>query len=35
MFRAMRRSLLRPKTGMPARATTPGPATRCDTTEGN
>src|SRR5688500_17582423 len=34
MFRALRRLPRGPKTVVPGRATTPGPATRCDTTEG-
>ena len=34
MFRALRRLLRRPRTVVPGRTTTPGPATRSDTTEG-
>src|SRR4051812_44029655 len=34
MFRALRRLLRQPRAVVPVRATTPGPATRCDTTEG-
>jgi glucokinase len=34
MFQALRRPLRRPRTATAARATTPAPAIRCDTTEG-